>query len=400
MSFDNFPPHFRLLLLAVRVPLTSADAERLRRIAANDIDWRAFLAAAHSHRLSPLALCGLQSAALSAVPDFVFRELQSSQQASAMRAVKITLETQRIVNHFAASGFTLICLKGITLSQTIYGDPYLRHSGDLDLLTEERDLPGQLLRMRELGYELVDPACAASPRRLRLYIRYQKDLSLCHVQSGRMVDLHWRLFNNRLHKANRLGMTAPINPGQSINASFRTLSRLDQFVYCAAHGSADAWVYFKGLADIAALLHVLSPEELTQALIRTATLGLLPQVSSAIHLAAEFMGARVQHPLLLSPGDSFHQAMRSKVIRNLERSAFTPRRHNPGLFAAMRIELQLTPGLRSMREVIRRYLWRPRIWSIVNLPDALLWLTPLLGLVIPPRVARAPSGPSPPAHDA
>ena len=376
------------MLLAARSPRGKPDAAAIKLLLRDEIDWHAFLAVTQRHRLSPLVLLGLQPVTPGVIPPFVMAELQVRQQANRDRVLRIHRELQRLLRRFGEHGWQLSALKGAMLSETIYGDPFRRHSGDLDLLTEDRDLPAQVELLRTLGYVQVTPDCRLTPRRLARHQRYWKDLTFCHRPSGRSLDLHWRLFNNREHRANQLGARLVPAEGLLFGAGLSTIGKTDQFLYCAAHGTADDWVYLKGLADVAAFLRVLTAEELAEALGRAEALGLLPQVSSAIHLAAEWMGAPVPAALTLGADDPFHQRLRRRVWHELVRTEFQPLRHNPGALAALRRELCIVPGARSLIEILGRYLWRPRIWSRVDLPDALLWLYPVLGLLTPPRRVR------------
>jgi hypothetical protein len=390
MLFLDFPGYFRLMLLAARAPITSVDKEQIHKAIDEPVDWDEFLRVVVIHRIGPLVLDGLNAAAPERIPEFVKVSLGSISKANHSQVVRSVLETQRIARTFLEQGFQVTVLKGALLSEIIFRDPYRRYSVDLDLLTSKKDLPRQIHCMEELGYELIMPSCRLTPRRIRCYSRYRKDFSFKHKRSGMMVDLHWRLFNNREHKGNQFGkIQVPID-GKLFGNGLYTLPLIDQFIYCAAHGISDAWLYLKSLADFAAFLRRLTPEELDAAVDRSTELGLLPQLSSAIHLAQEWMGVPAVNARLLPPSDSLNVAMYRQVVGELERSHLAPDRADIGFETEFQLERRIVPGMKGVFEIFGRYLFRPRVWSLIDLPDSLFWMYPILGLLIPPRLSRSP----------
>jgi len=168
-------------------------------------------------------------------------------------------------------------------------------------------------------------------------------------------------------------------------AAMRVFPPADQFVYIAAHGVLDAWTYLKSLADVAAFLRRFTPEELDAALQRAAELGLLGQISGAIHLANDWMGAGVTSARLLPAEETIARRIRARTTAMLLKQNFKPNRSFASPAEWLRLEMDLVPGVRSRAEIARRFVWRPRVWSVVDLPDRLFWVYPVLGLLLLPR---------------
>ena len=158
----------------------------------------------------------------------------------------------------------------------------------------------------------------------------------------------------------------------------------DQFIYIAAHGVSDAWTYLKSLSDAAAFLRIMSPAELDHALERARSLGLLAQISAAIHLANDWMGANARSQHLLAPDERISRTVRERATTMLLRQEFKPVRNFPSPFDWLQLEMKLVPGVRSLTELARRFVWRPRVWASVDLPDRFFWFYPILGLLLPP----------------
>ncbi len=382
LAFRDFPPHVQLLLLAARTHLTPNELEGLQSLAAGPLDWPQFLTLCDHHRLTPLAF---ESLAPLHIP--IHAELQSRATANAFEALRATHELRRITSAFSSAGLgEPAVLKGVPLSKLLFNNPSARHVGDLDLLTSPHRLPEQITLLAQLGYRRTNPTSPLTPRRLASYLSFWKDFTFTNPDSGFELDLHWRLFNNRFHPANRILYDACWTSVPIFGLPTRTFCPPDQLLYLAAHGALDAWTYLKTLADVAASLRTLSPAGLDHAFSRARTLGLLPQLSGAIHLANDWLGASVNHPLLLPAAEPSVGSIRRRTSAMLLRQNFLPERSFPSPARWLLLELHLVPGLRSVVEVARRFFWRPRVWSKVNLPDRLFWLYPLLALLLPPRI--------------
>ena len=388
IAFDDFPIPFRLLLLTLRWQLSQDERSQCRSLIQAGVDWNDFVDLALHHRVETLVfevLNSLDTIYSLRVPAEVLRELEQQARFNAFRAVLSATEIDRIVRRFAAEGFELAILKGVALSQQVYGSASVRNVGDIDLLSTSERLPRQIELLAELGYPLTIPASRLTPRRIASFAKYWKDCTCENQDQGLTVELHWRLFNNSFHPGNRILAVATLRTETVFNVPMRVLTPADQLLYQATHGLSDAWIYLKTLADVAGYLRVLTPEELDAALARAASIGLLAHVSAAIHLANDWLGADCTNPRLLSADHAIGVAVRSRTERLLLQRNFRPDRDDPSPADWARLEMELVPGPRSKMEIARRILNRPRLWSRFDLPDRLFWLYPVLGALLPPR---------------
>jgi hypothetical protein len=69
----------------------------------------------------------------------------------------------------------------------------------------------------------------------------------------------------------------------------------------------------------------------------------------------------------------------------LLRQNFKPDRSYASPAQWLKLEIELVPGVRSLAEIARRFVWRPRVWAAVDLPDRFFWFYPVLGLLLLPR---------------
>ena len=399
-EFDRFPAELQLLLLAAQPRLAPGQQARLDELTtgprADAIDWDRFLTLTLHHRLAPAVFASAVFASIAAhVPPGTRQALQRAGTRNAFAALRAAAELGRIREAFAARGLPLLALKGIVLAQLLYGSPNARHVGDLDLLTTTQSLPEQLRLLKDLGYNVIQPDAPLTPRRVQAYTRFWKDFTLESTDSGFELDLHWRLFNNPAHPANRLVDPPRLMSLAVYNTTLDTLNLRDQFLYTAAHGAGEAFTYLKALADVAAFLHLLAPAQLDEALAHARTLGLLAQVSAAVHLANAWMLTGITSPSLLPASHPLAVLLHERSSRLLQAQNLLTERSYPSPASWLRFELQLNPGLGSMREAAGRFLFRPRVWSAVNLPDIFFPLYPLLGLLLPPRRHKGQSQAAP-----
>jgi hypothetical protein len=256
----------------------------------------------------------------------------------------------------------------------------LRDAGDIDLLVAEKDIfkAGKILET--LGYERFDPQARLTPRRLRSYLAHQKDFSYEHPTTGMVIDLHWRLFRNAFLPANA-GLKQVgedwINLGSE---RIPTLPAQRLLLYLCVHGALDGWLRLKWLADIGALLHTMTPEQLTSAASAAAEQQALPQFSAAILLCQDLLGFN-SHPLpegCLDRNDRRVAHILRFGKRLLTSNQYRPIRERIASPRWFLNELRLHSSLRYRLDLIQRSLFRPRIWQTFDLPDALFPLYVLL----------------------
>jgi len=389
LAFRDFPGHVQLMLLTARTRLRESEIEQIHALTSGDLneplDWEQFLAVTAHHRVSSLVFESLESTRPPGLPEFVHSELQHRARHNAFEAVRSANEVRRMASAFTAAGIELRVLKGVPLSQFLFGNPNTRHVGDIDLLTEPSRLPEQIEILRTLGYDLINPKSRLTPQRIASYVHFWKDFTFLGHYSGFELDLHWRLFNNRFHVANRIVSEGNYETITAFGVPMRVFSPIDQFIYIAAHGALDAWTYLKSLADVSGFLRLFAPEELDQALIRAEELGLLSQISGAIHLANDWMGTAISNPRLISAEEPVGRRIRERTTSMLLRQNFKPNRSYASPAQWLRLEIDLVPGIRSLAEIASRFVWRPRVWAAVDLPDQLFWFYPILGLLLLPR---------------
>jgi hypothetical protein len=244
---------FRLVAACCIWPPSEKRDNAVRRAAAAQIDWPKFLAAVRRQRAAGLVRNGLTRAGI-VIPDEAMGTLSRLADETARSALQLASEAVRLQTTFDAAGIPAVFLKGSALAMLAYGNLAIKHAWDIDLLVAPRDLRlvGELLG--KAGFARILPPADFAEKRLDAWFDFAREAIFRHRTRGTVLELHWRLSDNRAQLA---GVTADtrslpvtISPGQVL----RTLPEDDLFTYLCLHGAYHGWSRLKWLADIAAWL--------------------------------------------------------------------------------------------------------------------------------------------------
>ncbi len=384
-----YPPEFELMLACLRWPQRAEDGDRIRALAQPPLGWSYLFEIISHHKVLPLFQHNLQAFAADRVPVATATALRSSSVENAHACLQQTGELLSLNRRFREQGIDLRVFKGVPLAIAAFQQPTLRHAGDIDLLVSEKDIFAASEILRAAGYVRVEPQAVLTPRRLRSYLAHQKDFSYEHPVTGAAIDLHWRLFRNPWLPANARIEQLGVDWVDLGSERIPTLPAPSLLLYLCVHGALDGWLRLKWLADIGALLHSMSAEQLEAAAELAVARQALPEFSAAILLCHDLLG----HHLLGRdmPGA---QAMPAQCLDRSDPRVARILRFSTRLMTSNRCrpvregipgrewllnEFLLQSGLRYRLNLIVRFLFRPRAWQRFDLPDALFPLYALLG---------------------
>jgi len=246
-------PEFLLVAACSAWPPTDRRAESIRKLTAGDLDWARVVQTVSRHRVAGLVHEGLSHAG-SAVPLDAASAIGAQAQALVRQNLASTAETLNLQRLFADAGLPIVFFKGITLAMLAYGNLALRHSRDIDILTDPDALAQSAALLERAGYRRYQPPAEFAATQLEMWMHRCKELGYIHPEKKIEVELHARLFDNPRMMigppaTDRL-QTVPLVDGTGV----RTFGQGDLFAYLCAHGAVHCWFRLKWLADIAALL--------------------------------------------------------------------------------------------------------------------------------------------------
>ncbi|WP_428410159.1 nucleotidyltransferase domain-containing protein [Hyphococcus sp.] len=251
----EYSPEFRLILSLLSEP-------EIRPAAPFDIDWAEFFRLIRRHRIDGLAAnLLLQNELLKTfVPAEAFAGFAEMQRQSLAREMASLVEAKSILNILAANDLEPILLKGLTLSHGAFGRIGWRNNYDTDILLHPDDIPAADRLLRKQGYARFEPGEDVSERAWAAWRRRRKDAAYRNDKTGSVIELHWRLFDNRA-----------VMKGPFPTTKVTLLGNLDcvmlepdfNVAYVCCHGSQHAFSRLKWLADVYFLARKSSGDDLT-----------------------------------------------------------------------------------------------------------------------------------------
>ncbi|MFZ0882849.1 MAG: nucleotidyltransferase family protein [Candidatus Acidiferrales bacterium] len=379
----------QLLACCARTRLTPDDAQRIREIASQPLDWEYLLAEAEANSITPLVERHLMAVAAGALPVAVNEQLKRTSRANTLRCLYLTADLLQILERFSEHGIPALPYKGPVLAVQAYGDVALREFEDLDIILRQRDVPKAHEIILALGYKakfdwILSPGASASlvpgeynyrdePR--RAMVELHTEVTLRHFPIKPDLDYF-------------IARRAPVRISDH---EVLTFTAEDLLPMLCIHGSKDFWERFSWVADVSELIQSHPDLNWDEVMRVTESLGALRMLFTGLALAngmlrtllpAEIL-ERVQHDhtaceiagemarmLMSRPAQTLDTAGRLRYRRQMlagflagwryvMRLAVVPAEED---WAMMRLPRSLAPlyiALRPFR-LLRKYGWANR----------------------------------------
>lgn len=144
----------------------------------------------------------------------------------------------------------VLSFKGPTLSALAYGNINSRFCRDLDLLVSEDEVAQVQQELLQFGFQQNYPNFPLTPKQKRYFISTYNQMVFVRKNPHTVVELHWRLFQNKhlYHvRFNDLKKSKQeIRIGEKINY---TLPLEELIIYLAIHGAKHRWEKLYWLLD-------------------------------------------------------------------------------------------------------------------------------------------------------
>jgi len=122
-------------------------------------------------------------------PEKVMEYLSQALISGCVRNLRNGIQVQEITNALEEAGIATIVLKGHALARTVYKDPAIRHSSDIDILVKPEDIQRCEPVFEKLGY-----LCPVKNFQTSRYFTHHQ---LFYPQKkGLVVELHWTADHN------------------------------------------------------------------------------------------------------------------------------------------------------------------------------------------------------------
>jgi len=269
-------------------------------------NWHPFLVLVKRHQMSMLAANALRQAGVEPPANLV--RIDGEQR---MKALSITGEAVRLVEALGEVGITAVILKGPLLSQTLYRDPAMRQSVDLDLLVDWEQFRAACEALAPLGYRVISNEPPWDDWRIEPWRRLAKDITLFHSEREFSLELHHRLKSPEALLPG-LGVAQTTGAVTMAGREFPAFERADLFTYLCVHGATSFWDRLKWLADIRALLAGAREDEIAQLQAHSEGLGTGRCTALALQLCHRLWNQALPADLLNLPA---HDARLAELLR-------------------------------------------------------------------------------------
>ncbi|MCX5753135.1 MAG: nucleotidyltransferase family protein [Candidatus Krumholzibacteria bacterium] len=227
--------------------------EELRNEAASMLgsvfDWRRFMKLAGHHMyLAATARFFKTLGTFEGLPEDVRGILEGEYFLSQARFTKKEYELIELVRDMEKEAVAPIVIKGIPLAYSLYNDPGVRVSKDIDILVPRSDLERCQRVLQKNGYFL-----RSGRRSAEEYRAYHFHYIYCRGENlDSVVELHWDLLDPTMDHAipDEARLRERAIPLQVGGTTIRTLSPPDAFWYMGMHAAYKCFLAFRSLAEM------------------------------------------------------------------------------------------------------------------------------------------------------
>ena len=382
-AVDAFLAALRLGLLHRQGPASESDAATLAKVA----DWSAVAALAQRHQASGLLLQALRSQGALLAASGIESALRRRRGRAVQRGFQQLAGLKRALDGLAAAGIPCLVLKGLPLSQRLYGHPLLREAVDIDLLVSPESFRAAERSLLKNGWRNVSKF-RETPVRNRWQAHFVADSRF--IGPGGSLELHHRFFDNPHYfdvRFERLSArAASVTIGKT---SFPTMAEDDDLLYLMCHGAKHLWTSLKWLCDVALIFANMPAPRLERVAGRCREAQLGSILTSTLGLCQDALHVRVQPwahegrpratkaPAQALDGLSPNGKRTAFPINALKRS-WSKRNPQTRFRQQFTKILLLRPNLQALLHGCSTILTTPRDWRRVDLPDPLFPLYVLL----------------------
>lgn len=176
--------------------------------------------------------------------------LKKAQQKNSQYALNQLQSMILVKNAFEQENIPYLVLKGLPLSQELYGNMARRQSTDIDFLIAPVHLQAADSVLRRLGF-VPRPDVLLTEGTIKKLLLSHHDITYFHPRSMFRFELHFQIDNSYGLIMNFDTLWQNRRSIDIMQHSFNVLSKLHQWIYLCSHGSKHAWVRLQWVCDIA-----------------------------------------------------------------------------------------------------------------------------------------------------
>lgn len=201
----------------------------------------ALKASAIGHGLVPWLLVHLPHAALDALPVSLLSEWRTWEQQNRLRVLANWSVTSRVIGLLESTKISCMPVKGVALSQVLYGSPWMRPAGDVDLLLERTAMSAARRVMIEGGYSADFPRWSVTPRQW-MWILDTGHSTNYRDRHRTLIELHWRLHDySLLNNRDESWIKGPLRQIDVLGRKVTAFPEAIQYLLVMSHLARSRW---------------------------------------------------------------------------------------------------------------------------------------------------------------
>jgi Uncharacterised nucleotidyltransferase len=335
----------------------------------DEIDWKKFIELAIKHRLISHVLQHSEYLAEN-FPIPTYEKLIDVRLKHSKTSLNYAIHAIRIFQEFKEKSIPHIFFKGPLLSLELYNDIGYRNFGDIDVLVEKKDAEKAKDILEELGFTCFYPKIKLTEKQKEVNYSISHHYQFVHPVQAIKIELHWNITNPKSffgvesHDIISNSLSLKVS-----NYELPYISKIENIVFQAAHGSIHQWYRLFWIKDFSKLLTMVNSEDLKKAYDLSKKLKLQNCFIQACLLSnllyktevPDFENFRIKKHLFKTPLNSITNTDLSK--QGLK-----------GKIKFVFYRIRLKPDFNYYFELLYRLRTHLTDWELIKLPKSLFFL--------------------------
>ena len=360
----NFEPELAFL---IEVLGSAVDGREL--VIPIEFDWTRVLFWVERHRVTGHVYHVLKGYE---IPEFVRGELAGLDRANRFKALKLKAETVKVSNLLQENDVACVSVKGVLLSEQLWGDLGRRYAGDIDLLVNLDDMVEADGLVRSMGYgRSAFQGHEGHKIKRHLYFVHElpfikDDIRLEFLRSVKSQFYHPEVMESKNHVITTVG-----------NTEVRILTKEMHFVELCIHGAGHLWSRLHWLMDIAKILH---DDELdwSEVISLVEKWGVNDWFFASCLIVTSVFDLKLPAEIKCKLDQSMSEREVLRVVKYSLDELTSPEAHPSSTLGKIMFFIHTWPKNAKYWSLGRRLLYHGPDWDLIRLPKPLWWLYYLL----------------------
>lgn len=335
----------------------------------NKINWGGFLELTLKHRMVSHVL--KHSTFLAEfIPISTYEKLIDYRITHSKKSLNYAIHAIRIYQKFTENNIPHCFFKGPLLSLELYNDIGYRSFRDIDILVRKEDVENAKALIEELNFECIYPKKDLTKKQKRINYTISHHYHFVHPAQRIDVELHWNMTNPKsFFGVDSNDIILNSRKWKVSKYEIPYISKPENIIYQAAHGSIHQWYRLFWLKDFSELITKANPSEIEAAY----------ELSKKLKLSKPFLQACMLSQILFSTKfpENFDLRFTQSLITTPLKSIKVTDLSQQGIKGKVRFvfyKLSLKRDLKYYLNLIYRLRTHLSDWEILNLSDSLFFL--------------------------